>query len=276
MSTAPKPEITIQTNVVVGKAGQRDLGGDLYLPKDAGFKRPAIVILHGGGWRKGSPKGVKGFGIRLSEAGFVCLCVDYRLTPEARWPAQIEDTKCAIRYLRANQQAFCIDAKRIGVLGDSAGGHLALMTGVVSDFEGTGGHHQYSSTPQAICAMYAPSRIPLHSKASKGLIGPDASAYDCEAASPIDYGLTDFPPCLLIHGADDDAVLPEESTNFYEKLRRSDRTAELHLFAGQGHAFDRQSNSQAGMVDVADPSAVYGVVTLEIIRLFFQKQLGDV
>ena len=124
--------------------------------------------------------------------------------------------------------------------------------------------------------MYAPSRIPLHSKASKGLIGPDASAYDCEAASPIDYGLTDFPPCLLIHGADDDAVLPEESTNFYEKLRRSDRTAELHLFAGQGHAFDRQSNSQAGMVDVADPSAVYGVVTLEIIRLFFQKQLGDV
>lgn len=273
ISASQRAAITIRKDVVVGQAGQRDLRGDLYLPTDEDSKRPAIVVLHGGGWRKGSPNGVKGFGIRLSEAGFACLCVDYRLTPEAQWPAQIEDSKCAIRYLRAHQGELRIDSERIGVLGDSAGGHLALMAGVVSHFEGTGGHNEFSSTPQAICAMYPHSRIRQKSAAADDLIGREASSAACDAASPISYDLGDFPPCLLIHGAEDAAVPSTESTEFHRKLLSSGRLAELHLFAGQGHAFDRQSRSQSGMVDIADPSAIYGPVVLEIIRLFFDKYL---
>ena len=275
MSVSQKIAITIRKDVIVGKAGQRDLRGDLYLPSHEVADRPAIVILHGGGWRKGSPNGVRGFGIRLSEAGFVCLCVDYRLTPEARWPAQIEDSKCAIRYLRAHRRDLRIDSERIGVLGDSAGGHLALMAGVVSDFEGTGGHTEFPSTPQAICAMYPHSQIGRTSDAADRLIGREASAAACDAASPISYDLGDFPPCLLIHGAEDAAVPFTESTDFHQKLLSNRRVTELHLFAGQGHAFDRQSSSQPGMVDIADPSAIYGPVILEIIRLFFNKYLSN-
>ena len=124
---------------MVGKGGGRDLLGDLYLPTVATESRPAIVVVHGGGWRKGRPESVRGFGELLSQAGFACLLASYRPSMEAPWPAQIEDVKCAIRFLRANAASLGVDSGRIGIVGDSSGGHLALMAAVSSPFEGSGG-----------------------------------------------------------------------------------------------------------------------------------------
>ena len=117
-----REDILVQKGVVVGKAGGRNLLGDLYVPMVATEARPAIVVVHGGGWRKGKLESVRGFGELLGQAGFVCLLASYRLSTEAPWPAQIEDLKCAIRFLRANAASLGVDPDRIGVVGDSAGG----------------------------------------------------------------------------------------------------------------------------------------------------------
>jgi acetyl esterase/lipase len=271
MTESTTDAISIREGIVIGRAGDRDLLGDVYLPSDDAKARPAIVVVHGGGWRKGSRTSVKGFGVLLSQAGFVCLCVDYRLIGEALWPAQIEDIKCAVRFLKANQDELGVDPDRIGVNGDSAGGHLALMAGVTSDFEGAGGHEEFSSDVKAVSSMYGPSTIQGGSAAS--LIGEYASQENRDAASPLAYDLKNFPPCLLMHGVEDQGVPLTETTDFYQKLMQSNRIAELHLFAGEGHAFDRQSSTKEKMVDIADPSSVCGEIVIELIRWFFSKYL---
>ena len=273
--------VAVQKSVVVGKAGDRDLLGDLYLPTATAAvgSRPAIVVVHGGGWRKGRPESVRGFGELLGQAGFVCLLADYRLTGEACWPAQIEDVKCAIRFLRAESSALGVDPDRIGIVGDSAGGHLALMAAVPCTFEGSGGHASYSSTVAAVGSMYGPTRIRFDPERANhvALIGEQANAEDYDRASPITYDLGNFPPCLLIHGVEDKAVPVSNSVDFHDTLTRLGRPVDLHLFPGLGHAFDRQTAEQgARMVDVADPKSVHGRTVVQIIERFFGEHLRRV
>ncbi len=265
----------VREGIVVGRAGARDLTADLYLPDVGDAPRPALVVVHGGGWRKGSPRGVRGFGELLSRAGFVCLCPAYRLSGEAHWPAQIEDVKCAIRFLRAAAGELGVDPRRVGVTGDSAGGHLALMAAVRSGFEGAGGHLAHSSEVAAVGALYGPVRVrrTRADGAPLGLMSPDATAEDYARASPVCHDLATFPPCLLIHGAEDAAVPLEGTMELHAKLAGLGRTVELHVFAGEGHAFDRRSATREGMVDVADPSSVCGPAVVALVARFFGKFL---
>lgn len=268
------PGYTRQEDIVIGLAGDRDLLADLYLPKASYGNTGAVVFVHGGGWRRGSKKGVRGFGEYLSEHGIAVLCPEYRLTPEALWPAQIEDVNCALRYLRANADELRIDSQRIGVAGDSAGGHLALMAAVTNAFQGSGGHNEYENDVKAVCAMYGPTTV--RQPANESLMGPDAQAEDYDLASPLSYDLSGFPPCLLMHGSLDPSVPLAETTAFYEKLVATGHDPELHVFAGLGHAFDRQQPSGEKMVDVADPASIYGATVLNIIRLFFERSLQEI
>ncbi len=272
-----RADIAVRKGFVIGKAGGRDLLADLYMPPAAAELRPAIVVLHGGGWRRGRREGVRGFGELLSAAGFVCLLPSYRLSTEAHWPAQLEDVKCAIRFLRASADSLGVGADRIGVLGDSAGGHLALMAAVPSCFEGHGGYAQHSSAVAAVGSMYGPTRIsyegtrPNHA----ALMGEGANQADYDSASPIAYDLSGFPPCLLIHGVEDEPVPVAHSLDFHAKLKRLGRPVDLHLFSGEGHAFDRKTpEGGVRMVDVADPKSVYGRAVVQIIALFFGKYLA--
>ena len=268
-------KITVKAGVVIGKAGNRDLKGDLYLPPKRTELAPAMLVIHGGGWRKGSPQGVKGCGEYLCRCGFVCLAPEYRLSGEAHWPAQLEDVKCAIRYLRANAESLGVDPDRIGAVGDSAGGHLALMTGLVTAFEGLGGHEAYSSSVSAVGALYAPVRVGRTRASGEplGLLAPEASDRDFERASPLFYDLGDFPPCLLIHGAEDTGVPLSGTLEWYRKLTKAGRETELHVFAREGHAFDRRSSVEEGLVDILDPTSVYGYSVTRLIGQFFLKFL---
>ena len=155
-----KKIVTIKDDVLIGKAGDRDLLGDLFLPPENDPKKPAIVVIHGGGWMEGDKTQLRGYGILLSRMGFVCLCASYRLSQEAKWPSHIEDVKCAIRYLKANAEELGIDPDRIGVTGNSAGGHLALMCASNdSNLEGQGGNQDFDSKIKAICAVYPPTLV---------------------------------------------------------------------------------------------------------------------
>jgi acetyl esterase/lipase len=192
---------------------------DLYLPAAGAAKPRLIVWVHGGAWRSGSKSDVP---IRsLVDHGFAIASVDYRLSPAARFPAQVHDIKAAIRYLRAKEKEHGYDAAHITIAGSSAGGHLAALVGVTGghlDLEGNVGEHlDQSSTVQAIVSFYGmsnlttildqstPHGLKVRVPALALLLGgqPSEQRDRARLASPVFHVDNKDPPLLLLHGDQD-------------------------------------------------------------------------
>jgi len=260
--------VSIKEGIVIGEGGGRSLEADVFLPPLEEKNRPAVLFIHGGGWIEGDRSQLRGYGILLARLGFVCMCNSYRLSNESIWPAQIQDVNCAIRYLRANATDLGLDPDRIGVSGNSAGGHLSLMAAATNYdqiFEGEGGNNEVSSEIKAVCAIYPPTTIrqlemvnPLEN-AFLMLMGKEAKKEDYDKASPLNYVTEDYPPCMLIHGSTDSVVRLKDSTKFYEKLIEFNRPASLHIFSEEEHAFDGKPD--------------YGRAIADLQALFFLKYL---
>ena len=260
--------VSIKEGIVIGEGGGRSLKADIFLPPLEEKNRPAVLFIHGGGWIEGDRSQLRGYGILLARLGFVCMCNSYRLSNESIWPAQIQDVNCAIRYLRANATDLGLDPNRIGVSGNSAGGHLSLMAAATNYdqiFEGEGGSNEVSSEIKAVCAIYPPTTIrqlemlnPLEN-AFLMLMGKEAKKEDYDKASPLNYVTEDYPPCMLIHGSTDSVVRLKDSTKFYEKLIEFNRPASLHIFSEEEHAFDGEPD--------------YGRAIADLQALFFKKYL---
>ncbi len=260
--------VSIKEGIVIGEGDGRSLEADVFLPPLEEKNRPAVLFIHGGGWIEGDRSQLRGYGILLARLGFVCMCNSYRLSNESIWPAQIQDVNCAIRYLRANATDLGLDPDRIGVSGNSAGGHLSLMAAATNYdqiFEGEGGSNEVSSKIKAVCAIYPPTTIrqlempnPLEN-AFLMLMGKEAKKEDYDKASPLNYVTEDYPPCMLIHGSTDSVVRLKDSTKFYEKLIEFNRPASLHIFSEEEHAFDGEPD--------------YGRAIADLQALFFLKYL---
>ena len=153
--------VSVEENVVFGSGGGRSLHCDVYLPPEDGVGRTAVLLLHGGGWQQGDRSQLKGYGIALARFGYVCVCSEYRLSQERSWPAQLNDVKAAMRWLRANAARLGVDENRICVSGNSAGAHLALMLAAAKDgqLEGDGGNAAVSSRCAAVVAIYPPTLL---------------------------------------------------------------------------------------------------------------------
>jgi arylsulfatase A len=150
------------TNLTYARYGERTLALDLYRLKDASTPLPAIVCIHGGGWFQGDRSSMRPLAQALAARGFVAVTISYRLSGEKKFPAQIEDCKAAVRWLRANATKYGMDPEAIGVTGLSAGGHLAALlatSGGVKELEGDGGIAAQSSAVQAGIAMGAQSDL---------------------------------------------------------------------------------------------------------------------
>lgn len=222
---------------------------DLWAPKGAS-KLPCVVWIHGGGWsaedltKRYRPEVEL---VALAKKGFVCVSIEYRLCQHAPFPAQIQDCKCAIRFLRAHADQYGIDPERIGVWGESAGGHLTALlaaAGSVPEFEGDGGWQEYSSQVQAAVPWYAPNDMVLsgmerENKLFETLFGGPFQEKKNEiwAASPMKYAGDALPPMLLMHGDVDRLVPTWQTTRFYDALRLHGNPVEMILVPGQGHGF---------------------------------------
>lgn len=245
MLTQQAGRVTIEEAVVFGQGGERDLVCDVYQPPEAGANRPAVLLLHGGGWQNGDRAQLKGYGIALARLGFVCVASEYRLSGEAAWPAQIHDCKAALRWMRANAEELGIDAEVISVSGNSAGAHLALMLGGTPNqekFEGDGGNAGAGTQCTSIISIYAPTALggdfaTLPEQVIK-LFGGAATDESLSEASPINYACENFPPTLLLHGAKDQVVPYRSSVTMHEALDAKNVNSELHVFANAPHAFD--------------------------------------
>jgi acetyl esterase/lipase len=219
---------------------------DLYGPQAMG-QRPAVVYIHGGGWVSGDKRAGEGAALvpELVRRGYVVAAVNYRLGPEHLFPAQIEDVKCAVRFLRAGAAMLGIDPDRIGAFGGSAGGHLAALLGVTdtsAGLEGKGGHADQSSRVQAVVDLYGPSDLRALFDQSAGarpraiVFGGTDGAW-IERGSPISYVSPDDPPFLLIHG-DRDALVPvSQSQVLYEHLTAAGVPTSLVIVHNAGHTF---------------------------------------
>ncbi len=237
--------VLIEQDVAVGTGGGRDLHADIYRPAQA--NGAGVLMVHGGGWRMGSKAMLPPQAVVLAGLGFACVAIEYRLLPEAPWPAQIHDVKAAMRWFRANAKSLGVDPSRIAVSGNSAGGHLALLlAGTVGHaaFEGDGGNSGVDTSVAAVIAVYPPVSFHLGDRtsganAASALLGDAATLDSARAASPIEHVHADFPPTFFLHGNADKVVPVSASVNMYNALSNVGAHAELHIYAEQPHAWAR-------------------------------------
>ena len=244
-------------NIEYARADGKSLLLDLYLPAANSSRLPVIVWVHGGGWATGD-KGDGGPAARMTERGYAVASINYRLSWEARFPAQIEDCKAAIRWLRANASRHNLDVDRIGVWGSSAGGHLAALVGTsgdVRDLEGSLGNNDQSSRVQAVIDWYGPAdflKMQSESLACSVIdhdspVSPEALLLGCpiqickdrsRRASPVTYATADDPPFLIMHGTADCLVPPLQSRDLTDALEAAGVDATLKFIQGAGHGGD--------------------------------------
>lgn len=256
--------VTIREGVPFGTGGGRTLSCDIFEPPAETKNGIGVLLVHGGGWSEGDRTQLRGYGILLGRCGYLCVASEYRLTGEALWPAQIEDVKAAIRWMRTNSGELGIAPDKIVISGNSAGGHLVLVaagTPDVAEFEGSGGSAGVASDVAAVIAFYPPTGLEKRVWGGlPSLFGPGAPAETLRTASPLTYAGPDFPPTLLFQGNADDVVPAEEATAMYDALLAQKVPVELHMYAGQPHAFD------------ADPHL--GRQCADIMMSFIARQLG--
>jgi acetyl esterase/lipase len=251
--------------------GIRPLELDLYLPAGDG-PHPVVLFLHGGGWRLGS-RHLAGPAYRgqtptpferVAQAGIAVASVDYRLSGEAVFPAQLHDAKAAVRWLRARAGELGVDPDRIAAWGESAGAHLAALLGLVGDqaMEGDVGPAGTSSAVSAVVAWYAPTDLAAvaadlgvdpHDPATREAQLLGAPAVDvpelAAQASPVTHVSPEAPPFLLLHGAADRMIPCVQCERLYDALVEAGVEAELDIYEDADHMWLGSSEAPEKALD---------------------------
>lgn len=242
-------DVIFETGIEYTNPDDQHLQLDMARPKNGDGPFPAVVCIHGGGFRAGSRQGYDGLCTKLAQRGYVAVTVSYRLAPKYQFPAAVHDVKAAVRWLRANAAKYKIDPDRIGATGGSAGGHLAQFLGVtggVTQFEGDGGNPDQSSRVTCVVNVYGPSDFTKSYGKSVDaaevlplFLGADLEhARDKHIlASPLYWVTPEAAPTLCIHGTDDKFVAHEQAVWMIDKLKASAVEAELVTLEGAGHGF---------------------------------------
>ncbi|HEY1752814.1 MAG TPA: alpha/beta hydrolase [Caulobacteraceae bacterium] len=250
-------DVDLEKDVVYGDAGNRPLKLDIYRPQAP--NRAAVLLVHGGGWSRGSKDMLGPAATALAEQGFVVLAQEYRLTGEASFPANIHDVKRAIRWAKENAAELGFDADKLCLEGHSAGAHLVLLAAGTPDDarlappEGLGG---VSQSVAAVCAIYPPTLFhagetrPSGALPARVLPGADASDEAAALASPIEHVTADYPPAILLHGDADKVVPVSASRRFEERVRAVGGKVDLHIYAGLPHGFANHPEIRPAMMQM--------------------------
>lgn len=246
---APPAKYTVEEKeeVQYGEGGGEKLYLTLARPTNASGKRPCIVYIHGGGWAAGHRKLHAPQARQAAERGYVSVTVSYRFAPKHPFPAQVEDCKCAIRWLRAHADELQLDQDRIGAVGFSAGAHLSMMLGTMDKddgLEGTGGWPDQSSKVQAVVAFFGPTDLtreypPTSKEIVRKFMGgtKDEKLAEYKRASPITYVTPGDAPMLLFQGTKDSLVPTEQATLMADALSSAKVPGRVELLIGADHGW---------------------------------------
>ena len=257
-SLAPPPDPaklgTTECDITYANVSGVALKMDIHYPETADKAVPALVYVHGGGWVSGDK--ASGIGVKLIpelvSRGYLVVAVNYRLAPKPQFPAQIEDIKCAIKYLRANAGDFGIDPERIGAFGDSAGGHLVALLGTTDETSGLEGSCVYadqSSRVQAVVDLFGPADLTVEFEGAGTMILKDVFGTDdrnskiVSQASPVTHVTRDDPPFLILHGDKDTLVPLSQSELLYNELVAAGVPATLVIVRKAAHGFRPEGGS---------------------------------
>jgi acetyl esterase/lipase len=241
-------DVVFESGVEYANPDGQHLQLDLARPKAGDGPFPAVVCIHGGGFRAGKREGYDAQCVRLAQHGYVAVTVTYRLAPKYQFPAAVHDCKAAVRWVRANAAKYKIDPKRVGVMGGSAGGHLVQFLGVtagVKEFEGKDNPGP-SSAVACVVNYYGPSDFTKSygKSVDAAEVLPLFLGGNLETArrqhirsSPLYWVTPDAAPTLCIHGTEDKYVAHEQAVWLVDRLKASAVPAELLTLQGAGHGF---------------------------------------
>jgi acetyl esterase/lipase len=247
------PGFTSQLNVVYAKVNEWEGKMDLYLPASSGKPTPVIINIHGGGWNNGTKEEQGGF-TPYFKAGFAVANIEYRLTSQATAPAAIEDTRCALIYLIKNANALHLDPNKIVIMGGSAGGHLALMGGLLQN------NHIFDTNCMgveninvaAIIDKYGIADVNdwaygpyIKSKSATNWLGAKKEDQNfIKSVSPISWVKSTSPPVFIVHGDADPTVPYQESVALHQALLAAGVKTEFITIPGGLHGkFDKDQNA---------------------------------
>lgn len=259
--TGDRTDVAVARDVPFREAEGQTLRLDLYRPADAAVdaRDVAVAFVHGGAWREGS-KGVFGrYALDAAADGFVCATVDYRLAPEATFPAQIRDVTAAVRWLRDRPGEFGGGSDRVATVGHSAGAHLAALAAVAGDREAFGPDADNDSGADGGAADVSDASGRADAAAGMSgvydFVGPDEGYAEPDEfvdlfggtadelpdayldASPVTHAAADSPPHLLFHGTDDGLVPPVQTERYRDALTDAGADAASVAVEGGGHSF---------------------------------------
>jgi acetyl esterase/lipase len=249
------PGVKVERDLVFASVGGKNLRLDLYRPDNSSGNVPVVVLIYGGAWMMRNQWMETPKAMWLATHGYAAAVIDYRLSSEALFPAQIHDCKAAVRWLRANAAKYGLDAAHIGAWGESSGGHLASLLGVagnVAALEGDLGNTNESSQVQAVVDFFGPTdflQAQAHalpsswlnhdsptSPESRLIGGPvQENPEKAEQANPIKYVTHDVPPFLIVHGEQDPLVPCNQSELLFDALKKVHANVTFYKIAGAGH-----------------------------------------
>lgn len=240
--------VAYERDVEYGAGGGQPLRLDLARPEQLAQAAPCIVVVHGGAWRGGDKTAHTDLVFKFAQAGYVAVTVQYRFCPQNPFPAQIEDVKCAVRFLRANAERFGIDPRRFGAIGFSAGAHLSMLLGVMGQadaLEGGGGWADQPSQVQAVVAFFGPTDLtaddfPVVSQALlKDFLGgaPAETPEVARRASPIAYVSKGDAPLLIFQGTRDPLVPHTQAYRMIEAMTRAGVPGRVEFLLNAPHGW---------------------------------------
>ena len=264
---AQAPALDVHRDIVYATGGGVPLHLDIYAPKSA-MPLPVVMWIHGGGWKAGDKNDHTFFNI--TNLGFALVVIDYRLSQQAIFPAQIYDCKASVRWVRANADKYHYNADKIGLVGDSAGGHLVALLGTTANdpkLEGDEGNVGVSSAVQAVVDYYGPTDFislpdqvtpeqranldnpvthlfgaPIWNK------GPVVGLQDqARLASPVSHITPSSSPFFILHGDHDPIVPLQQSVEFNDALQKAGVETHLAVIKGGGHGFNDPPSQQAAI-----------------------------
>ncbi len=229
--------------VLYREVGGEKLRVDIFYPPRQSVPGPAILLLHGGGWSSGSREDFRDLATGLAQNGFVCFCASYRLTEvdRNRFPAQLDDVRACLRWIRENSLSHEVDSSRIGAIGASAGGQLAVFLGLGKD------------RVRCVVDLFGPTDLTVPFGVASNLDMPalltrligkrlDRAPDLYRAASPLYLVTADAAPFLIFHGADDLVIPPDQSRRLDAALKANGVESTLIVFPGEAHGFLKKEN----------------------------------